>query len=81
MRIRQAANLGDLRLRGRRRQRRHLFSHYVGNDNHDRRRIDHVTAIVIAEQPDDAALEQIVGRPSLEPLVTAARRRAETLIE
>jgi len=53
----------------------------VGNDNHDRRRIDQVTAIVIAEQPDDAALEQIVGRPSLEPLVTAARRRAETLIE
>ncbi|MGZ9722464.1 MgtC/SapB family protein [Rhizobium miluonense] len=40
-----------------------------------------VTAIVTADHREDAALEHIVGRLSLEPQVTAARWRAEALIE
>jgi len=39
-----------------------------------------VTAFVAADHREDAALEQLVGRLSLEPLVTAARWRAEVLI-
>jgi putative Mg2+ transporter-C (MgtC) family protein len=40
-----------------------------------------VTASVTAEGRPDSALEQIVGRLSLEPAVTAARWRVEALIE
>jgi putative Mg2+ transporter-C (MgtC) family protein len=40
-----------------------------------------VMASVTAEGRPDAALEQIVGRLSLEPAVTAARWRVEALIE
>jgi putative Mg2+ transporter-C (MgtC) family protein len=40
-----------------------------------------VTAAVTAEGQPDGALEQIVGRLSLEPAVTAARWRVEPLVE
>jgi putative Mg2+ transporter-C (MgtC) family protein len=40
-----------------------------------------VAAIVTADHREDPALEQIVGRLSLEPVVTAARWRAEALAE
>lgn len=40
-----------------------------------------VAAVVTAGHREDMALEQIVGRLSLEPLVTAARWRAEALAE
>ena len=43
-------------------------------------RVD-VTAAVTAEGRSDGALEQIVGRLSLEPSVTAARWRVEPVIE
>jgi len=34
-----------------------------------------VSALLISSAPNDAALEQIIGRMSLEPLVTAVDRR------
>lgn len=40
-----------------------------------------VSAAITSDCREDAALEQIVGRLSLEPLVTAARWRAETVVE
>jgi len=40
-----------------------------------------VLAEVSAERRSDSVLEQIVGRLSLEPSVTAARWRVETTIE
>ncbi|WP_420820090.1 MgtC/SapB family protein [Rhizobium freirei] len=40
-----------------------------------------VAAIVTADHREDAVLEHIVGRLSLEPQVTAARWRAEALVE
>ncbi|SFJ03578.1 putative Mg2+ transporter-C (MgtC) family protein [Bosea sp. OK403] len=40
-----------------------------------------VSASVTADRRQDTALEQIVGRLSLEPIVTAARWRAEAMVE
>ncbi len=40
-----------------------------------------VSALITSDQREDASLEQIVGRLSLEPHVTAARWRVEALIE
>jgi putative Mg2+ transporter-C (MgtC) family protein len=65
----QGLNLGGLHLR------RLDSANIEGTD-----RVE-VTAAVTAEGRPDGALEQIVGRLSLEPTVTAARWRVEALVE
>jgi putative Mg2+ transporter-C (MgtC) family protein len=65
----QGLNLGGLHLR------RLDSANIEGTD-----RVE-VTASVTAEGRPDGALEQIVGRLSLEPTVTAARWRVEALVE
>lgn len=65
----QGLTLGGLRLR------RLDSANIEGSD-----RVE-VTASVTAEGRPDSALEQIVGRVSLEPAVTAARWRVEPIID
>ncbi|MGO4735291.1 MgtC/SapB family protein [Bosea sp. 2KB_26] len=73
------AHVRALMLQGLGSARLHL--HQLDSSNiEDTDRVE-VAATVTADHREDAALEQIVGRLSLEPVVTAARWRAEAMVE
>lgn len=58
-----------------------LHLHQLESRNIDESDRVEVSAVITSDQREDASLEHIVGRLSLEPNVTAARWRVEALIE